>query len=53
LLFQNYDTPIKPEHVSLDYKGKVTDEWNPTVKAGFLLPREIRESTINHTYEPH
>jgi hypothetical protein len=53
LLFQNYDTPIKPEHVSLDYEGKVTDEWNPTVKAGFLLPREIRESTINHTYEPH
>jgi hypothetical protein len=32
LLFQNYDTPIKPEHV----KGKVTDEWNPIVKAGFL-----------------
>jgi hypothetical protein len=53
LLFQNYETPIRPEQVALDYDGEVTDDWNPTIKAGFLLPKEIRESTIENTYESH
>ncbi|GBF66033.1 hypothetical protein TMEN_8751 [Trichophyton mentagrophytes] len=44
VVFQNYVTPVKEGQI----RGEVplSSTFNPTMKAGFLLPSEIRESEI-------
>lgn len=44
VVFQNYVTPVKEWQI----RGEVplSSTFNPTMKAGFLLPSEIRESEI-------
>lgn len=44
VVFQNYETPIKETQVLGEGNLKGKSGW--TIKGGFLLPQEIRESTI-------
>jgi hypothetical protein len=44
VVFQNYQTPIK--RIQVLREADLTGESGWTIKAGFILPQEIRESTI-------
>jgi hypothetical protein len=47
VLFQNFETPVKPWDLGEDYLGVPENENRPVaLKGGFLLPQEIRESEI-------
>lgn len=44
VVFQNYVTPVKEWQIRGE--DPLSSTFNPTMKAGFLLPSEIRESEI-------
>lgn len=46
VLFQNFESPIRPWQDLTDHTTTVTDKWNPTFKGDFLLPEKIRNATI-------
>ena len=45
--FQNFETPMRPEHLERDHKAPPDKNVaRPTIKGGFLLPEEIRCAEI-------
>lgn len=46
VLFQNFQIPIKPQEVIHDHKALTNLGYFASFKAGFLLPADIRASTI-------
>jgi hypothetical protein len=46
VVFQNFESPVKPWEVLHDHRQSVSDPWNPTFKGGFLLPEDIRNAKI-------
>lgn len=50
VVFQNFESALKPQHGLSNQKG-VKDEEIMWFKAGFLLPAEIREAAIQMGYE--
>lgn len=46
VLFQNFQSPIKPQEVIHDHKAVTNIGHFATFKAGFLLPADIRAATI-------
>ncbi len=46
IVFQNFQTPLMFKNVAEDHRDQLNGEHRATVKGGFLLPEEIRHSTI-------
>lgn len=51
VVFQNFKTPLKPQHGPSNQKEEVKNENFWWFKAGFLSPVEIREAAIQTGYE--
>ncbi|MCJ1349457.1 hypothetical protein MMC31_007697 [Peltigera leucophlebia] len=51
VVFQNFETPLKPQHDSRNRKDELKGQKFLWFKAGFLLPAETREAEIQMRYE--
>lgn len=51
VVFQNFETALKPQHGLSNREEAVNGEKVLRFKAGFLLPAEIREAAIQMGYE--
>lgn len=51
VVFQNFETPLKPQHDSRNRKDELKGQRFLWFKAGFLLSAEIREAEIQMRYE--
>lgn len=52
VIFQNFQAPIKPQHVINDHRDTLYGDRREVFKAGFLLPEEIRQSKIQMADPP-
>jgi hypothetical protein len=51
IVFQNYEIPVKRWQVQGNER-ELTGDYGWLIKAGFLLPQEVRESQTRHNERP-